>query len=301
MKSSRGFTFFVSRTRARAPSTQCMSGANSIPQMNPQEEYTLRNPFSFSQYNFQQNSTASSLIHNRPSQQPNGNYTGTFSTPKQQENESIMLTRGLALTHNNTIDLLAINQPNPIHKSLPRFDQPLPLDKSTCAISHKPYCAGLVPLPSTLWPHCLAWDRLQLWCPVSSQPSNIGEIEVSETDLERILDVINVSWAKGTRDTYGAGLLVYHIFCDSHHISEEDRSPASLILIIVFISSCAGSYAGRTLANYVFAVQAWHILHRLAWNMDDSQVKAALTGAAILAPLMSRCPKRAPVTVKLME
>ena len=196
---------------------------------------------------------------------------------------------------------MAINQPNPIHKSSPRFDQLLPLDKSTCAISHKPYCAGLVPLPSTLWPHCPAWDRLQLWHPVSSQPSNIGEIEVSETDLERILDVINVSWAKGTRDTYGAGLLLYHIFCDSHHISEEDRSPASLILIITFISSCAGSYAGRTLANYVFAVQAWHILHRLAWNMDDSQVKAALTGAAILAPLMSRCPKRAPVTVKLME
>ena len=35
--------------------------------------------------------------------------------------------------------------------------------------------------------------------------------------------------------------------------------------------------------------------------MDDLQVKAALMGAAILAPSMSRCPKRAPVTVKLME
>ena len=96
----------------------------------------------------------------------------------------------------------------------------------------------------------------------------IGEIEVSETDLERILEVINVSWAKGTRDTYGVGLLVYHIFCDSCNISEEDRSTSSPILIIVFISSCAGSYAGRTLASYVFGVQAWHILHGLAWNMD---------------------------------
>ena len=200
--------FFVSRTRARAPSTQCMSGANSIPQMNPQEEYTLRNPFSFSQYNFQQNSTTSSSIRNHPSQQPNSDYTGIFSTPKQQENESIMLTRGLALTHNNTIDLSAINQPNPIHKSSPRFDQPLPLDKGTCTITHKPYCVGLVPLPSTLQPHCPAWDRLWLWYPASSRPSNIGEIEVLETDLERILDVINVSWARGTGDTYRVGLLV---------------------------------------------------------------------------------------------
>ena len=86
------------------------------------------------------------------------------------------------------------------------------------------------------------------------RPSNIREIEVSETDLERILDVINVSWAKGTRNTYGVGLLVYHVFCNLCHILEEDRSPASPILIIVFILSCAGSYAGRTLANYIFAV-----------------------------------------------
>ena len=187
---------------------------------------------------------------------------------------------------------MAINQPNPIHKSSPRFDQPLPLDKVTCAITHKPYHVGLVPLPATLQPHCPAQDKLWLWCPVSSQSGNIGEIEVLETDLERILDVINVSWDKWTIDTYGVGLLVYHIFCDSHHISEEDRSPASLILIITFISSYVGLYAGGTLANYVFAVQAWHILHRLTWNMVNFQVKAALTGAAILAPSMSKCPKR---------
>ena len=110
-----------------------------------------------------------------------------------------------------------------------------------------------------------------------------------------------MSWAKGTRDTYGVGLLVYHIFCNSCHILDEDRSLASPILIITFISSCAGLYAGRTLANYVFAIGAWHNLHRLTWNMDNLQVKAALTGMAILAPSTSRCPKRALVTVKLME
>ena len=41
----------------------------------------------------------------------------------------------------------------------------------------------------------------------------IENVRVSESDLERILDVINMSWAKGTREGYGAGLLVYHIFC----------------------------------------------------------------------------------------
>ena len=126
-------------------------------------------------------------------------------------------------------------------------------------------------------------------------------MEISESDLKKILDVINVSWAKGTKEVYGAGLLIYHIFCDSCNISDEDRIPASPILIISFIASCAGSYLGTTLANYIFAVCAWHILHGLPWNMDDMQVKAALTGAAVLAPPSSKRPKRAPVTVDLME
>ena len=92
-----------------------------------------------------------------------------------------------------------------------------------------------------------------------------------------------------------------HFFCDLHNIVEDDRAPTSPLLIIAFILSCTGAYAGSTLANYVFAVRAWHVLHGLTWSMDDTQVKAALTGAAILAPPTSKCPKRVPITVGLME
>lgn len=81
----------------------------------------------------------------------------------------------------------------------------------------------------------------------------IGNVEVSESDLERILDVINVSWARGTKEVYGTGLLVYYVFCD-FNISEDNRGPASPILVIAFISSCTGSYAGDTLVSYIFAV-----------------------------------------------
>ena len=175
--------------------------------------------------------------------------------------------------------------------SFPKFDQPIPMSRVKQVGTHKAYHTGLVLVPSDLCPNCLAQDRLQLWCPFSSWSGNTGHIEVSESDLERILNVINVSWARGTRDVYGACLLVYHIFCDSHNIAEEDRSPTSLILIIAFNSSCAGLYAGGTLVNYVFAICAWHILHGLAWSMEDIQVKAALTGTAILVPLTSREPQ----------
>ena len=56
-------------------------------------------------------------------------------------------------------------------------------------------------------------------------------------------------------------------------IPEDERCPAPLLLIITFISSCAGSYTGSTLANYVFAVKAWHLLHGATWSMTVPTAK----------------------------
>jgi hypothetical protein len=69
----------------------------------------------------------------------------------------------------------------------------------------------------------------------------------------------------------------------------------------MFISSCAGFYSGSTLANYVFGIRAWHILHGQPWAMDNNQVKAALDGATNLAPPSSKRPKREPFTLPLIE
>ena len=149
----------------------------------------------------------------------------------------------------------------------------------------------------------MARDRLRLWRPLTSRadsPPDQALVTISNDDVDRILAVINVSWAAGTRDCYGAGLLVYHVFCDSCNFSEAQRCPATPLSIVTFIASCAGSYAGSTLASYIFGVRAWHILHGLPWIMDDAQVNAALTGTANLAPPSSRRPKRAPFTVALI-
>ncbi|KIM78777.1 hypothetical protein PILCRDRAFT_75237 [Piloderma croceum F 1598] len=165
----------------------------------------------------------------------------------------------------------------------------------------RPYRVGLIPAISTLRLHCLARDRLWLWRPSSSRSSCSNSISLSDSDLDCILSVINVSWAQGTHETYGAGLLVYHVFCDTHNIPEELRCPATPLLIVMFISSCAGSYSGSALTNYVFSIRAWHILHGIPWTMDDMQVKAALDGASALAPPSSKRPKQAPFTISLLE
>ncbi|KDQ55579.1 hypothetical protein JAAARDRAFT_85458, partial [Jaapia argillacea MUCL 33604] len=153
-----------------------------------------------------------------------------------------------------------------------------------------------------LRPHCLAQDRLRLWIPFASRVAEdmFGPLNISDEDLDRVLAVINVSWASGTWETYGSGLLIFHVFCDLREISEAQRYPASSVLMLTFISSCAGSYSGKTLTNYFFAICAWHTLHGQPWNMNAAEMKAVLDGASILAPPTSKRPKREPFTPKLI-
>ncbi|KZP10956.1 hypothetical protein FIBSPDRAFT_757416 [Athelia psychrophila] len=163
----------------------------------------------------------------------------------------------------------------------------------------RPYAPNLVPLVSVSRPHCLAWDRLQLWLPQAKQlPGCAG---ISNDDLDRILAVIAASYAEGTRETYGSGLLIYHVFCDQRQIPELERCPVCPALMLTFIANCAGAYSGKTLATYVFAVRAWHTIHGQVWATNDAEMKAALTGAAKLAPPKSKKPKRAPWTITLLQ
>ena len=108
------------------------------------------------------------------------------------------------------------------------------------------------------------------------------------------------AWAESTRSSYGSGLLVFHVYCNSRLIPEHARSPAASDLISAFIAFIAGSYSGRTIANYIFGVRAWHILHGMHWSLNDEEVEALLKAAENLTPLSSKRKKRRPYTVKFI-
>jgi hypothetical protein len=105
------------------------------------------------------------------------------------------------------------------------------------------------------------------------------------------------AWAESTHESYGSGLLVFHVYCDSRSIPELDRAPASSVLISAFITFAAGSYSGKTIANYVFGVRAWHILHGLKWSLDDVQIDNLLKASENMTPNSSKRKKRRPYTV----
>ncbi|KAG2335583.1 hypothetical protein BDR05DRAFT_851696, partial [Suillus weaverae] len=189
------------------------------------------------------------------------------------------------------------------NKKSMRFGAPLPHTAEPSSSNPQIYRVNLTPKPSILRPHCLARDRLRLWRPARSSTRQTVTIEnqspsheVSDAQLERILDVIGLSWAQSTKETYGAGLLVFHVFCDTNNVTEENRCPIARSLLLDFLCSCAGSYSGSALSNYAAGLKAWHLLHGRTWQIPPSELKAVLDGATASAPNTSKCPKRLPFT-----
>ncbi|KAL6303491.1 hypothetical protein BKA93DRAFT_818002 [Sparassis latifolia] len=96
-------------------------------------------------------------------------------------------------------------------------------------------------------------------------------------------------------ESYGAGLLVFHITCDAKHIPEEQRAPASSILMSSFVAMLAGTYSGKTIASYFYSVHIWHILHGLLWLMNKAETNILLKSADVLTPSTSKHTSRQPL------
>jgi hypothetical protein len=96
------------------------------------------------------------------------------------------------------------------------------------------------------------------------------------------------AWEEGTWESYGSGLLMFHMYCDNKAIPEIQRAPVSKILLSAFISELVGAYSGKTISNYIYGVRAWHILHGVAWQLNEPETKALLMAASKLTPQSSK-------------
>ena len=126
-------------------------------------------------------------------------------------------------------------------------------------------------------------------------PSNL-----TPDDVRQITIVMGKSWEESTLAAYGSGLLNFHVYCDQKGIPEEERAPASPILINAFVSSLAGAYSGSTIDNYVYGIRAWHLLHGVRWQMDVAELEVLLRAAEKSTPPSSRRKKRVPYTTEFI-
>ncbi|EIW74856.1 hypothetical protein CONPUDRAFT_159627 [Coniophora puteana RWD-64-598 SS2] len=162
----------------------------------------------------------------------------------------------------------------------------------------------MTPRPSPLRPHVSAAERLRCWRPRSARssptPAGTGPLSLS-AQRDRILTIMERSWAESTRATYATGLLVFHVYCDVYSVAEEERCPVSPFLLLSFLATCAGSYSRSSLANFAAGLRAWHVLHLQPWLISPPELKAILDGAAHFAPASSTRPRRAPFTTAVLD
>jgi hypothetical protein len=119
-------------------------------------------------------------------------------------------------------------------------------------------------------------------------------IPIPESHLNCILDVIAAAWMEKTKETYGTGLLTFHVYCDIHKIPDAQRAPISQSLLAAFIASCAGAYSGSAISNYTAGLRAWYLLHDISWATNVDEMRSIIEGASRLAPTSSSRQKRIP-------
>jgi hypothetical protein len=124
---------------------------------------------------------------------------------------------------------------------------------------------------------------------------------MTSLNITRIQNVMSNAWSESTAETYGSGLLMYHIFCDRENLPEDQCAPTSPITIAVFVLSLAGCYSGKTLSNYFYGV--WHILHGVTrtWSVNEDEMDALLRVASNLTPASSKRKQQLPFTPMVLK
>ncbi|VDB90673.1 unnamed protein product [Peniophora sp. CBMAI 1063] len=124
----------------------------------------------------------------------------------------------------------------------------------------RPYPAKLPLVSSELRPRVLARDRLRLWKPGCSPHVPVAYDNVplpfSDADIQRVCDLLDIAFSEKVLESYGSGLLHYHVFCDKKKVPEDQRAPASVDLLRFFIASLAGSYREGTIRSYRLLLRA---------------------------------------------
>ena len=86
---------------------------------------------------------------------------------------------------------------------------------------------------------------------VTQPPEHTDTVTLIGAEREWVKEMMLHTWEEDTRTAYGAGLLMWHCFCNEKGVLEESRALASQDLLSVFIAHLVAAYSGRTISGYV--------------------------------------------------
>jgi hypothetical protein len=156
-------------------------------------------------------------------------------------------------------------------------------------------------IPSSFCPRVPASECLQCWTSphaVSHHNNIISHLPISTAST--LLQVMLLSLEDKTCSNYGAGLLRFTQFCDSHNISEVDRCPTSEVIISAFIASYAGLRSSDCINGWLSGIKWWHTFQGAKWNGGD-MLTIVKKGVTKSVPTSSRREKQEPITLERMH
>ncbi|KAF7319948.1 hypothetical protein MKEN_00778600 [Mycena kentingensis (nom. inval.)] len=152
-----------------------------------------------------------------------------------------------------------------------------------------------------LRPHVPAKDRIRLWkTPFAIRADAELRASLPEELVERTYATLHASYAPNSSSSYAAGPLRFNQFCDEFGIPEEDRMPASNILLSAFISHHVGTVSGEAVKNWLSGLKAWHDTNGAPWNGGERWVQLARRTANKLGSGFKR-DQRGPVTLEHLQ
>jgi len=144
---------------------------------------------------------------------------------------------------------------------------PLPLPESSKRRPRLPTKLHDRIIPNPLRPHVLAADRFTHWL----TPYGIAKLDQAShlfpthEIIRHCLTMAN-SVLPSTLSNYSSGLARFTKFCDDFRIPEEDRMPASELVLSMFISNrVAGSVSKSTMRTWTEGLRLWHIINDAPW------------------------------------
>ncbi|KAF7344088.1 hypothetical protein MVEN_01698500 [Mycena venus] len=151
--------------------------------------------------------------------------------------------------------------------------------------------------PSTFRPHVPADRRILLWTSPHSLATH-SAMQLAGINLlmqARIFEGLLLAHVPETRESYGAGLLRFHQFCDREGIGEAARMPADRFLLAAFVAQAIGTCTGKCIRNWLNGLRLWHIFNDAAWHGDEGWLPA-LKKAADKGGIPFKRPPRGPIT-----
>ncbi|KAF7304606.1 hypothetical protein MKEN_01174500 [Mycena kentingensis (nom. inval.)] len=152
-----------------------------------------------------------------------------------------------------------------------------------------------------LRPHVLAKDRIRSWrTPWGIRNDELVRSTLPDKVVDRTFAAIHAAWAPNSTSSYAAGPLRFTQFCDEHGVSEEDRMPASHVLLSAFVAQHAGSVSGDAVSNWLSGLKAWHDANGAPWHGNERWVKLTKRTAEKMGSGFKK-EQRGPVTIQHMR